>query len=172
MAYRQIRRHLSQRLPLPEGCNARSTGLLPLLQQSTATSVSQWKNTGCSLSRKDAYVKEQTSGGRVGGHIPPTPPLNTKYINNNCFTKTLASNHQLATLVSPLCCLTFGVHLKIYYDKLFFRGDMSTTCQGRLYLPFLFKFLSLLSVNKINKWGIKWKKEAESAGINLGIYNL
>ena len=111
VAYRQIRRHLSQGVLLTQSGVSRLAGLLPVLQLPTAAPVARRKNTCCSLSTKAAYVKEQIAGGRAGGHIPPVPPLNTMYIDNNIFTKTLRNNSRLPTLGFPVSCLSFGVHL-------------------------------------------------------------
>jgi hypothetical protein len=111
LAYRQIRGHLSQRLPGAKGCSYRITVLFPVLQLPAASSGTQRQITSTGLCRKVIRVAQQASGERMGGHIPPIPPLNTCYIIKKKFTETPLATSLFATLSLHIFCLTKWVHL-------------------------------------------------------------
>ena len=111
VAQRQIRRYLSQRVCKSTRCGERITRLFQFLQLRSSTSIAQRKSSGRDLRKQVTVVPQETSGGRMGGHIPPIPPLNTKYINKKNFTKTPFKTSQFATLRIRFFCPTNGVHL-------------------------------------------------------------
>ena len=124
LAYRQIRGHLSQGLPGATGGCDRTADVFPVLQLPATSSGARRKSTSTGLCRKVTTENQQTFGGRrMGGHIPPMPPLNTNYISRKKFTETPLATCQYTTLSLHLCCLMKWVHQTINYLKYSFFYD-------------------------------------------------